>query len=242
MIHGGPRRILRLSRHTTISLLILALAILASGIAQAAAPPQGDSRAFLRSIVGDWIGTCKQSTDGEQAEDKYFHATVKQVDQNTFDCKFEYYRLQNGSPLLIGSSVVTTTIAADGSARNRITGKGTVLVENKPKNQSHDFTEVVRPAGVGKLEGAGSGKISVSGLPLGVGKNGRVKSSRSTWVLSDGVLTIDQSIRANFRVLFLSKSFDVVARYTAHRGTDVAALMNRSMQAASRPDNPPPSL
>jgi hypothetical protein len=208
---------------------MLLLATIAS-----AAPSQYNARAFLQSITGEWIGICRQSTNGERAEDKYFHATIKQMDPNTFDTKFDYYRLENGSPLHIGTSSVTTIIGPDGTASNKIKGQGIVLVENKPKQQQHDLLEIIKLTGDNRLEGNGSGSISVSGMPLGIGKNGKIKNSKSEWTLADDVLTIHQTIKATFKILFFGKSFDVVAHYTATRGSDVAGLMNRAIQSASK--------
>lgn len=213
---------------------ILGLTILASGVVRAQSP--ASPAEFYKSIVGDWVGVCEQSTNGEKAENKYFHALIKQIDDNNFNTQFEYYRAdpQSGKPLIIGTSAVSTNIGADGTVRNRITGKGIIMVDTKPKNQQHDLVEVLTSSGSG-LRGTGSGKISVSGLPLGVGKNGKVEKGASSWALNNGVLSINQSITATFRALFIKKSFDVTAHYTAYRGTDVAALMSKVARAGSTP-------
>ncbi|MCL5103080.1 MAG: hypothetical protein M1133_03045 [Armatimonadetes bacterium] len=207
-----------------------------AGYAEAVPGAQQDVRSFFKTIVGDWIGACEQSTDGKKAGDKYFHALITQADANTFHSQFEYYRLdeKTGSPLHIGTSTVTTTLAADGSAKNHITGKGIILVNLKPKNQQHDFTEVLKPAGM-CLQGEGSGSISVSGMPLGLGKGGKIQRATSTWSLSGGVLNISQSIKAGFRALFFTKSFNVAANYTAKRGANIASLMGGSVRVSSTP-------
>lgn len=228
--------LLRCVRIASVSIVVAVIATTLPSFATVAlaAPSKDNVRAFLQSITGEWIGVCQQSTNGELAEDKYFHAMVKQVDASTFDTKFEYYRLENGAPLHIGTSCVTTIIGPDGTVSNKIKGQGTVLVENKPKQQQHDLLEVIKLTGDNKLEGSGSGSISVSGMPLGIGKNGKIKSSKSEWTLANNVLTIHQTIKATFKVLFFGKSFDVVAHYTATRGSDVASLMNRAIQSASK--------
>ena len=214
---------------------VLGLTIITTAAVRAQSPSSPAD--FFKSIVGDWIGTCEQSTNGEKAENKYFHVTIKQVNPSTFDSKFEYYRLdtKTNKPLIIGTSAVTTTVAADGTVKNKITGKGTILVENKPKNQQHELIEVLTSAAGSGIKGAGTGKISVSGLPFGVGKNGKVQNGTSTWTLNNGVLSINQNIKATFRALFVNKSFNVAARYTAYRGTDVAGLMSKQARAGSTP-------
>lgn len=184
---------------------------------------------FFKSMTGDWIGTCKQSTDGKQADDKYFHASVKQIGPNIYETKFEYYRLNSktGEMVRAGGSTVTTTISQDGQAKSRITGNGQILVNNSPKNQKHDLMETLSFNNEG-LQGNGTGTLSVSGMPMGLGKNGKVRNDKSIWSINDGILTIRQSLDVSFRAIFFSKSFSVVANYTAKRGTNVACLAGKS--------------
>jgi hypothetical protein len=193
-------------------------------------------KSFFQGIVGEWIGTCEQSTDGEQADNKYFRAVVKQVDANSFTTNFDYYKYDEKAeaPVQIGSSSITTTIAPDGSAKNKITGKGTMLVDYKPKQQKHDLQEVISSTPSG-LRGQGTGTLSVSGMPLGLGKNGKIQQANSTWTFSKGVLSIRQDIKAGFRALFINKSFYVKANYTAQRGSDVVSLMTGRTRVSSKP-------
>lgn len=198
---------------------------------------------FFRGITGDWIGVCEQKTDGEQAEDKYFRATVSVLSDDTFDTRFEYFRLdeKTGDLLSIGSATIITTLEPDGTAVNEITGQGTVMVNDKPKNQRHELQELLTVNGNGTLEGLGTGRIEVSEMPLGIGKNGKVQSAKSTWEMKDGVLNIQQSIRVGFRALIFTKHFDITANYTAQRGTDVASLITKGSQASLRPTGAGPS-
>lgn len=198
-------------------------------------PPSGDMNSFLTGIIGEWVGTCRHSTNGEKAEDKYFHAVIRQVAPGGCETVFDYYRIENGEPLKVGTCSITTTIGPDGLATSKIRGEGVVLIENKPKNQRHELTEVLRLTSPGKLEGVGTGVISVSGMPLGLGKGGKIKETRSLWTVSDGALTIQQSIKVAFRMLFVNKTFTVTADYKASRGSDVAALVAKSVHTASKP-------
>ena len=213
----------------------LAVALSAAAFAEPLPSSQGSARDFFCAIAGEWIGTCEQTTNGEQAEDKYFHGVVTQLNPDTFESKFEYYRLdeETGEPHRAGETTVITTFQPDGTATSKIVGKGEVLIKNKPKNQEHELTEVVKCADDGGLQGQGSGVIRVSGMPLGLGKKGKVDKAESSWSLDDGVLTIRQSLNVGFRVLFIKKSFDVVAQYTATRGSDVASLMTEPTQVSS---------
>lgn len=191
-----------------------------------------DSKQFINSLVGDWVGTCEQSTDGEVAENKYFHATIKQVDPGVYTGNFDYYRIDpnTGGPLHIGQSTIRIDIAADGTAKSKITGSGIVMVENKPKTQEHELTEVLTCTPDG-LQGKGDGKLSVSGMPFGIGKNGKVKSATSEWFMDIGVLTINQNIKVGFRTLVFSKSFELAANYKARKGSDIASLMPKTHPA-----------
>ena len=111
-----------------------------------------------------------------------------------------------------------------------------MLVNNKPKNQQNELTEVLTAAGADSLTGLGSGTISVDGMPFGVGKSGKIQSATSKWNLNNGVLTVDQSIKAGFRALVFTKTFNVEAHYTARKGSEVACLMNKKTQVSAKPD------
>lgn len=180
---------------------------------------------FFRAIAGQWIGVCKQSTDNEPADDKYFRAIIKESSPGLFEAHFDYYRVgDNGALQHIGSSNVTATISAAG-ATGRVLGDGEVLVDQKVKRQEHDLTETMTATGTGIVTARGSGSLKVSGMPLGLGKLGKVKDDQSSWSLSNGTLTVHQSMSIVFKALFLSKSFKVDASYTAVRGADVATLL-----------------
>lgn len=223
------------ARKRRFAVLCAAVLVLIASVARSQSPaPQGTAAGFFRSITGEWIGACEQSTDGEKADNKYFHAVIRQLDDNTFESNFRYYRLDKntGEAISIGESAVSTEIEPDGTAKNRVTGKGTVLVYEESKNQTHDLTEVLATTGENTLQGKGSGTISVSGMPFGLGKNGKIENAGSVWSLTNGVLSIRQTIKVGFRVLLFKKRFDVVADYTARRGSDLAALMKETRISA----------
>lgn len=189
-----------------------------------------DISALYKSIVGDWVGVCEQSTDGQQAENKYFHACIKETGPDTYTSTFSYYRSDGATatPIRIGDTTAVLTIQPDGTVKNEIEGSGFILVDKEPKQQSHKLSEVLTSTGPTSMEGKLTGKISVSGLPFGLGKNGEVSDSRSTYALKDGVLTICQTLKIGFKVLVCKKSFVIMADSTARRGSDVAALMQAS--------------
>lgn len=205
----------------------LALSCLGAELDSPNAPEQTTSE-FFSTIVGEWIGACEQTTNGERVGDKYFHAVIRRTDDNTFESRFEYYKLdqKTGKSVRVGQTTVTTTIAQDGTAQSQIIGSGTILVDNKPRNQRHQLTETVKRVGEDRLEGTGGGAIRVSGMPLGLGKNGKIKSAQTRWFLDGDTLTIHQSLKIEFRALIFKKSFAVECNYTARPGSDLAALMN----------------
>jgi hypothetical protein len=231
--------------------LVLALLVAAVGYAQPSAPPGGAAEpslhpssvaSFLGSLVGEWIGTCIQSTDGQASDNKYFHAIIKQLDPDTYETVFEYYRLdpQTGAPIKVGLAIVTTKVAPEDTATNTIVGSGEVLLDPQTsKADQYELSEVLSVSPAGGLEGTGSGRISVSGMPLGLGKNGKVQDYRSTWSENNGVLSITEHLKVKFTVLFFSKRFTVVAGYTAQRGSDIAGLMKSAFADKPRVSGAP---
>ena len=193
------------------------------------------AKEFFRSIKGEWIGTCEQSTDGEQAENKYFYAKIKQIDDHTFDGQFEYYRLDKdtGNPVKAGTTSISIDIGPDGTAKSKMSGQGMMFVNKQLKQQKHELAEVFIAAD-GKLHGQGSGTISVANMPLGLGKNGKIKNCSSDWSLKNDTLIINQTVKAGFKAFVFSKSFDVAAKYTATRGSDVVSLMTGKLRIARR--------
>jgi hypothetical protein len=220
--------------------IVLAVALITPSIghAQLAAGPH-DVGGFIHSLVGEWIGICEQSTDGKQADNKYFHAVIKQSSPGSYQTALEYYRVddQTGGPVEVGQSTMTTTVAPDGTAKNDITGQGQVMIDpTTSKPEQHDLSEVLRISPSGGLQGSGSGSISVSGMALGAGKNGKVDNYSSSWTMQDGTLKISQDLKVSFRVLFFSKKFAITAQFTGNRGSDIGALMKSAQsKGASHP-------
>lgn len=219
---------------------MLAILILVFASAVCTQPPTTSAADFLRSVVGDWVGTYEHAIDDEPAEDTYFKVVVKQIDQNSYTSQFTYLRTNpaTGNPEQDGTALVKSTIEPDGSVKNIITGEGRILVEGKPKQQTYSLTEALSSSGCGLVGNLG-GKISVTGLPFGAGKNGSINDGISAWTVDGNVLTIEQSLKARFKVLMFSKSYCLTACSKATRGTDVAALMKRARIAEGPADTIP---
>lgn len=212
------------------AILILSIVMIMPVLAQPAPPPSAVD--FYKQVAGDWVGTYEHSTEGEQAEDIYFKFSVKQLDSNSFSGKFTYFRLNpaTGDPEPAGNAIIQSTVQPDGSVRNVTTGDGTILIENKLKQQSYNLIETLGNSECG-LAGNIGGKTSVSGLPMGLGKNGQIYNGSSIWSLDGDTLTIKQSLKVAFKVLLFNKSYALLASSKATRGTDLAALMKKSRVA-----------
>jgi hypothetical protein len=216
-------------RMVSRSVIVLAAVLIAStvGCCQPASQPSG-IESWFESLPGDWVGTVSQSTDGKYGDTKYCHAATKQISPDIYETVFTYYRLdaKTGAPVLSGVSGMATKIDTAGTATNSVTGKGDILVDvNNWKPETHEVTEFLRTSPTGGLQGTGGGSISVSGMLLGLGKNGQVRGYSSTWSVSNGILTISQRFTVRFKAFLFSKSFTITADFTAKRGTDLVGLM-----------------
>jgi hypothetical protein len=225
---GHVNREIRMARILAMLIAVISLASTAV-IPQSVAQPH-DVKGFVHNLIGEWIGTYEEFTDGEKADAKYFHAIIKQSNPDTYQTIFEYYRLDEKTcvPIKVGESVMTTRVAADGTATNSIIGKGQVLIDpNTSKPEQHNLSEVLKVSPPSGMQGSGGGRISVSGLTFGVGKNGKVRDYHSAWTMQNGTLKISQMLNVSFRLLLFSKSFVITAEFTGDRGSDITGLMKR---------------
>lgn len=191
---------------------------------------------FFRGIVGEWVGVCQQSTDGKAADNKYFHVVVRESGSGSFDARFEYYKADaNGVLNKVGGSNIVTTIAPSGlTATGSIAGTGEVSLDRKLRKQEHTLTESLTSRGPGSVEASGSGTFKVYGMPLGLGKLGKVRDDTSTWSLSEGTLSIKQNMSIVFRALCFSKVFKVAATYSAVRGSEVSSQVPKQTPEVSK--------
>lgn len=217
----------------------LTLIAIACRFAHAQVPGQPkDIASFFVGLTGEWVGSVTQATDGKLAETKYFRVSAKQTAPCVYETTFCYYRTdaKTGSAVEAGTSIITTTIDATGTATNCIAGKGDILVDGcNLKPETHALTELLKVSPTGGLQGTASGCISVSGLPLNAGKNGKVQDYLSTWILEGDTLKINQRFKVSFAVLVFRQNHKVVADYTAVRGTDLAGLIRNTQSKAAGP-------
>ena len=183
---------------------------------------------FFRGVLGEWVGVCKQSTDGKTTDDKYFNVSIRETSANNFEAKFDYYRFDTTNKFArLGGSSLKIVVASDCSATARVIGEGEVLVDNKPKKQEHDLTESLTLLSQEQLQARGEGDLKIYGMPLGIGKLGKVQDDQSSWKITNGALSIQQSLSIVFKALCFSKSFKIEADYAAVRGSDLSNLIKK---------------
>jgi hypothetical protein len=207
---------------------------LGAGLFLAAAASYGQSslqagERFFADLEGEWVGTAQQRVDGEQPLTRYFHLTVRRQGDGAFAMTVQYYRAnpQTGALEAAGSEQGTSTLQPDGTVQRRMDGTGQVLFENRPKPEAHSAIGHARATAAGGLEGEANGTIRVDGLPLGIGKRGKIERAREEWTVGNGVLTGHTAFVACFKKLFFCKRFKVETTCRAERGSDVAALAPR---------------
>lgn len=210
---------------------IIVLVIISASACWAQANQQDSTiRSFLDELVGEWVGTCEQQMEDEKPDKQYFHVTLKRLEDGSFEGKFKFFRQEKDGLIPSGETSVITNLDNSGSAISKITGSGKVMLSDKLTDQRHELTETLHYSKDSGLQSQGTGKISVSGTLLGIGKNGQVKESKSVWSVKDGVLNIDQQMKVSFKALFVTKNYGVQTHYTARRGNDVSALLNTKPQ------------
>jgi hypothetical protein len=220
-----------------------ALLLSAAGNTPAQAPPSpapASSERFFTALVGEWVGTAEQRVNGQEPLRRFFHLVVRRRDARTFETGFRYYRpnAKTGALEEAGSEQGTSTLDPDGTVQRSMEGKGTVLVDYRPKPESHSATGRARPTAAGGLEGEASGKIDVQGLPFGLGRHGTIESAREEWSVADGALSGRTAIVARFRALFTSRRFKVESTCRAERGADVSGLAARAGTKQTRAPAP----
>jgi hypothetical protein len=202
-------------------------------------PQRVEVENFFNSLVGDWVGTYEEVTNGEKAETRYFRAVIKQPNPASCETVFEYYRFDrtSNSPVKVGASSIITCILPDGTGQSTTVGDGQVKVDDHTlQPEKHRITEVLRwSPGGGGLEGRGQGSINVSGVAMNLGKNGKILDYRSTCSQSDGILKMSRQFRIKFKVLCFSKSYNVKTDFVARPGRDLAGL-TKSLESKAGPE------
>jgi hypothetical protein len=217
------------------SAAMAAAVLLGAGASGSAPASPATGEQFFATLLGEWVGTAQQRVDDQEPLTRYFHLAVRRRDAQTFVTTIRYYRPnpKTGALEEAGSERGTSSLQPDGTVQRRLEGTGTVLVNYRPKPETHSAAGSARPT-AGGLEGEASGTIKVDGLPFGLGRRGRIEQAREEWSVRGGVLSGRTTIRARFRALFTTRRFKVETTCRGERGSDVAAVAaKRSAKRAS---------
>lgn len=185
---------------------------------------------FYTRILGDWVGTTVSRVNEETPVPGYFHLVITPVDANTFREEYLFYRVlpDTGALERSGTQTFLTTIASNGTIQRTYRGSGTILIDGKLKKQSFEASGAVRSTGPDHLEAEGQGKIAVAGMPLNAGKKGKLRKATASLSLEGVKLIGETRFEASFRVLFVSKRYQIEIKLRGQRGDNVQTIAGRA--------------
>jgi hypothetical protein len=214
---------------------LLTLSFLAAFIPLIGGAPSAPAHAaverFYARMLGDWVGTCATRLQGEEPATTYFHLTVTRPDPRTYREEFRFFRRGSNSGSLTPSGTQTSRalLEPDGRIRCEAEAMGTVLIGLKERKQSWQTEGSGWCDGPDHFVAETTGRISVDGTPLGVGKRGRIRSARATWDLQGGNLIGRTEVESRFQALFVTRGYRVVIEMRAERGRDLRAYVARAV-------------
>jgi hypothetical protein len=211
----------------------LAVASDAGRCAEISAPSSAhapSAQQFYTHVLGHWVGTTVSRLNGDPPVTGYFHLVVTRVGENTFQEEYTFYRVhpKTGALERSGTQLDLSTIDSTGMVHRSCKGSGTILIDFKPKNQAFEATGEAHFSGSDRLEAEVKGKIAVDGMPLNLGKNGKLRKATASWALEDGKLVGQTHVETSFRALLFTKRYRVETELRAQRGTSVQLVAGRS--------------
>jgi hypothetical protein len=231
---------MKVFRHTFLLAVLLAAPILlglagrragfSSPLAEAPTARLTAAQQFYTRVLGHWVGTTVSRLDTAEPVTGYFHLLITRVDENTFREEYTFYRIHPTTGVLerSGTQSDLTTIASDGVIHRTSRGSGTVLIDLKPKNQSFEASGEAHFTGADHLEAEAKGKIAVDGMPLNLGKNGKIPKATASWSLEKEKLIGQSHVEMKFRVLFFAKRYRIETQLRAQRGANVQIVAGRA--------------
>jgi hypothetical protein len=185
---------------------------------------------FYTRVLGDWVGTAVSRLDGAEPATTYFHLLITRVDENTFREEYTFYRIHPKTGVLerSGTQSVLSTIDSSAVIHQTCRGSGTVLIDLQDKNESFEASGQAHFTGPGHLEAEVKGKIAVDGMPLNLGKNGKLRKATATWSLEDDQLIGQTHIETSFRVFLFAKRFLIETQLRAQRGANLQTVTGRA--------------
>jgi hypothetical protein len=185
--------------------------------------PLTSAQQFYNQVQGHWVGTAVSRLDGAEPVTGYFHLLVSRVDENTFREEYVFYRThpETGALERSGTQSVLSTVGGDAVMQQTCWGNGTILIDFKPKKHTFKTNGKARSTGPHRLEAEAAGKIAVEGLPLNLGKNGKLRKATASWSLKDETLIGESRVETSFRALLFTKRYSYQTQLRAQRGADV---------------------
>lgn len=195
---------------------------------------------FYQRILGDWVGTSVSRFDDEEPTTNYFHVKITRSSPRTFREEYVYWRRNPDTGVLepSGTQTNTATIEPDGTVRCVSSGRGTILIDYKPRKKQWQAKGSGACVAPDQFCAEVSGTVSVEGMPFGLGRKGRIQKGVASWSLRDGHLIGRTEVDSRFRAVVFTKRFRLVTELRAERGSDVHALAARTpapTAAAHRP-------
>jgi hypothetical protein len=220
-----------ITKQALLMIVILVLTAVKAGlcVAENAGKKNADVRELMEGLVGEWVGTSEHFSDGKLTDRQYFRSVTKTISIDSYETRTTFYRLDKSSAAMkeVGSAKIISTVGSDGVVSTKTTGEGSFMVEGKAKKGEHELIETIQVDADGQILGKGSGKISISGLLLGGGEKGRISQSRSIWSLKDGVCSVQQEMKVEFKVFCFCKNVNMKIIHTSRKGTDLEELLKR---------------
>jgi hypothetical protein len=203
---------------------------LPSGLAGDAATSPTAAQQFYTRVLGDWVGTAVSRLDGADPATTYFHLLITRVDENTFREEYTFYRIHPKKGVLERSGIqsVLSTIDSGAVIHQTCRGSGTILIDFEAKNESFEASGQAHFTGPGHLEAEVKGKIAVDGMPLNLGKNGKLQKATASWSFEDDQLIGQTHVETSFRALFFAKRFRIETQLHAHRGANIQTVAGQA--------------
>lgn len=152
------------------------------------------------------------------------------MDETTFREEYTFYRIHPKTQALerSGAQTVLSKIGDGGGIDQSCRGSGTVLIDFKAKRQSFEARGEARAADPTHLKAEARGKIAVDGLPLNLGKSGKVRKVTGSLSL-DGEQLIGQTrVEVSFGVWVVTKRHRIETQLRARRGSDIQTVAGRA--------------
>jgi len=185
---------------------------------------------FYTRALGDWVGTAVSRLDGADPATTYFHLLITRVDENTFREEYTFYRIHPKKGVLERSGIqsVLSTIDTGAVIHQTCRGSGTILIDCEAKNESFEASGQAHFTGPSHLEAEVKGKIAVDGMPLNLGKNGKLQKATASWSFEDDQLIGQTHVETSFRALFFVRRFRVSTQLRAQRGANIQTVAGQA--------------